>query len=155
MTGAPGRHTTRDAAASDAAALSALARQLGYDAAPREIVSRLERMDTRVERVIVAVDGDGAVVAWTSVRATEHIHSGRYAEISGFVVDEACRGRGVGRFLMAAVERWAREEGLAVLRLSANVTRTRAHSFYESLGFARTKQQFAYRKELGAPNTGR
>ena len=139
----------RTADPADVQALSRLAEQLGYEAAPGEIAARLARMDRAREQVIVVVDADGRVIGWASVRATEQIHSGAYAEVSGLVVDEAHRGRGAGRLLMSGVESWAREKGLPAVRLSANVTRTGAHRFYESLGFERTKQQFAFRKNLG------
>jgi GNAT superfamily N-acetyltransferase len=140
---------TRDATVADAAALSRLAEQLGYTASPKDIAERLSRMDSNQERVIAAVDSSEAVVGWTSVRAAEHIHSGACLEISGFVVEEEKRGRGVGKILMAAVELWAREKKLGVVRLNANVTRIRAHRFYESLGFARIKQQYVFKKDLG------
>jgi GNAT superfamily N-acetyltransferase len=139
----------REAGPADVQALSVLAEQLGYAAASGEIAGRLARMDRAREQVIVVADVDGRVVGWAGVRATEHIHSGAYAEVSGFVVDEAHRGRGAGRLLMSAVEGWAREKRLPAVRLSANVTRTGAHRFYESLGFEQTKQQFAFRKKLG------
>jgi PhnO protein len=144
----PSRVTTRDAIPADAPAISTLARQLGYEVSPITAANRLVRLAAPDERVIVAADPDGAVVGWTSARVTEHIHSDPHVEISGFVVEEAARGRGIGRALMSEVERWARSRGLATLRLNANVTRTGAHQFYEKLGFTRTKQQVSFHKEL-------
>ncbi len=139
---------TREAAGADAPALSALATELGYAASPQEIAARLSRMARETDTVLVVADAADGVIAWASVRATEHIHSGAYAEVSGFVVSGSHRGTGVGRLLMAAVEQWARGKALPAVRLSANVTRTGAHRFYEALGFERTKQQYAFRKEL-------
>ena len=145
--------TTRDAVSSDAPALARLSGQLGYPATQREVADRLSRVtDPSQARVIVAVDESREVIAWTTVRTVEHIHSEEHAEISGFVVDENKRGRGVGRLLMAETERWARERHLPYIRLNANVTRTGAHRFYQSLGFTKAKQSYVFKKELEAPS---
>jgi GNAT superfamily N-acetyltransferase len=121
----------------------------GYPTTPKEITERLPRVsEPRQERVIVAVNGANEVVAWTTVRIAVHIHSAAHAEVSGFVVDERMRGRGIGRLMMAEVERWSRENGLSAVRVNANITRTGAHLFYESLGFRIIKQQYAFRKDL-------
>ena len=138
----------RDALASDAAGLATLADQLGYPTEPSVIADRLQKIDPELERVIVAVHDVHGVVAWLTVRAAVHIHSAPHAEISGFVVDETMRGMGIGKRLMAEVERWARSRSLTTIRLSTNVTRTGAHRFYESLGFRVMKQQYALTKEL-------
>ena len=139
----------RDAKASDAPALARLAGQLGYPAQPAEIIARLPKeSDLRQERVIVVTNGAETVIAWTAVRTAVHIHNAPYAEISGFVVDESMRGKGIGKRLMAEVEQWAIGNGLSAIRLNANVRRTESHRFYESLGFSITKQQYAFRKDL-------
>ncbi len=141
--------TTRDAVAADAPALARLSAQLGYPVTPKQIADRLSRVaDSGQQRVIVAMDQPNNVIAWTAVRVTEHIHSEAHAEISGFVVDETWRGRGVGKLLMAEVQRWASERHLPFIRLNANIKRTEAHKFYQSLGFTMTKQQYAFKKEL-------
>lgn len=140
--------TTRDAVPADAAALSALAGQLGYAVSPETAAERVARLAAPDRRVIVAVNARDAVVGWAAVHVTEHIHSDPHVEISGFVVEERSRGRGVGRAMMAEVERWTREKGLSTVRLHANVTRKPAHLFYARLGFARIKEQYSFRKDL-------
>jgi len=141
--------TTRDAVEADAPALARLSGQLGYPVTERQVMERLSRVtDPRQARVIVAVDESNQVIAWTTARIVEHIHSEEHAEISGFVVDENKRGRGVGKLLMGEVERWARERHMPFICLNANVTRTGAHRFYRSLGFNATKQSYVFKKEL-------
>ncbi len=140
---------TRDARAGDAPVIAVLAGQLGYPVMPAQIAERLHRQASMKDRrVIVAVDGAGTVLGWTAVAVEDHIHNDPYVEISGFVVEERARGRGVGRAMMAEVERWAKLQGLAEVRLHANVTRTPAHRFYGALGFTKMKEQFVFRKVL-------
>ena len=77
--------------------------------------------------------------------------SGEQAELVGLVVDEALRGRGIGAALVTAAEAWARERGLARLRVRSNVTREATHSFYRRLGYEEVKRQVVFRKSLGEP----
>lgn len=104
-------------------------------------------LDSSRSRIIVA-EVDGVVVGWTSVDVVEHFYLEPYVGVSGLVVDAAYRGKGVGKRLIRAVEDWARAQGLAVVRLSANVARTDAHGFYDRNGFTRVKTQYAFMKRL-------
>ncbi len=45
------------------------------------------------------------------------------------------RGRGIGALLMESIEGEARKRGAARIQLTTNKERTRAHAFYESLGY--------------------
>jgi GNAT superfamily N-acetyltransferase len=70
------------------------------------------------------------------------------AEIAGLVVDEASRGDGMGEALVHRAEAWARERGVAVMRVRSNVIRERAHRFYDRLGYERVKRQVVFKKRL-------
>ncbi len=59
------------------------------------------------------------------------------AIVEDVVVDESQRGLGIGRRMMDHAMALAREAGCYKLALSSNLKRTRAHAFYESLGFER------------------
>jgi GNAT superfamily N-acetyltransferase len=139
----------RDAQVREASSLARLADQLGYPTEIAQIESRLKRIDgRRDERVIVAADEGQNVLGWTTVRVVEHMYGDAFVEISGFVVDKEARGRGVGRKMMAEVERWAKQTGHSSIRLNANVARTGAHEFYKALGFEQIKQQIVFRKSV-------
>jgi GNAT superfamily N-acetyltransferase len=138
----------RDATVRDAEALARLAGQLGYACDAAAVRSRLAKYrGARDERVIVVEAGD-EVAGWTSAALVDHFYIEAYVEISGFVVDESRRGQGLGRALMAEVERWAREHDQRLVRLRANVVRAGAHRFYERLGFERKKEQYVFEKLL-------
>jgi len=59
----------------------------------------------------------------------------RSAEVKRMYVDEAWRGRGVGRALMETLVAAARERGYATLRLGTLDDMKVAQQLYESLGF--------------------
>lgn len=86
--------------------------------------------------VLVAVAPDGAVIGFAGVAAQDHYISGRDGYLGELVVSEDAQGRGVGRALLAAVERWATDHGCERLTLQTGAANDRARRFYERLGFA-------------------
>ncbi|SLM13606.1 putative Acetyltransferase, GNAT family [uncultured spirochete] len=138
----------RSATLEDSPALASLAGQLGYPASPEKVRERLPRYIGAPEARVIVAEHEGQVIGWTSIEVVDHFYLDKFAEISGFVVDERFRGQGVGHALMQEAERWTAAHGLSTLRLKTNVVREDAHRFYENLGFERTKTQYTYVKKL-------
>ena len=138
----------RQAIASDAAALAALSTQLGYPSTAEEIAGRLDVLGGRPGNgVLVAEDGSG-VVGWLHVSGMYLLESPSFAEVLGLVVDEAHRGKGIGKQLLDDAARWAADRGFDRLRVRSNVIREDAHRFYEREGFRRTKTQVVLDRPL-------
>lgn len=82
---------------------------------------------------------DGRVLAFGSLQFSTPLHHDRpVAEIVELVVDDACRGGGVGARMVAAMEELAHVRGCCSLELSTNRVRRRAHLFYYRAGFQLT-----------------
>ena len=138
----------RDAMLSDADTLAKLAGQLGYPSTAKSVQRRLVKyLGNSDERVIVA-ESEGEVVGWTSIGIVDHFYISLYAEISGLVVDEDKRGKGIGARLIDEATRWAKAKGVSVLRLRANALRIDAHGFYLGIGFEKKKTQFMFEKRI-------
>ncbi len=138
----------RRASLDDAAAIAALAGQLGYPATTAEAARRLREVGSNPEHAVLVAEGGVGVVGWIHVRISHLLLADTPAEIAGLVIDERERGRGIGRLLMAHAEDWAAEHGCRSVRLRSNVIRDRAHSFYERLGYRVTKSQRVFAKDL-------
>ncbi len=137
----------------DAPALAPLCGELGYPSTEEATRARLTALLARPDDHVVFVAAqDDAVFGWGSAAVTRLLESPDRAELTGLVVTEVARGRGLGRRLVAAVEEWARERGLTLIGVRSNVVRTDAHRFYEGLGYGRAKQQVVFRKPLGRPD---
>lgn len=76
-----------------------------------------------------------------------HSPTGSKAWIEDVVVDNACRGRGYGRALVAHAIEEARKAGVEQLMLTSNPLRIAANQLYQAMGFER-KETNCYRMEL-------
>jgi GNAT superfamily N-acetyltransferase len=140
--------TIRPAALADAPALGRLMTQLGYPATEDELARRLPRViSTPGHTVLVAVlDGQPTGLAHGALLPL--LEDEGSAQLLALVVDEAHRGHGIGGRLVAAIEAWAAAAGAARIVVRSNIVRTRTHTFYENLGFGRTKIQLNFSKPL-------
>jgi GNAT superfamily N-acetyltransferase len=135
----------RQMVAGDAPAVAELLSQLGYPPLADIDVRIGELVRDSAQLLLVGTIAD-RVVAWIHAQAHGGLTGNPFVEIEGLVVDQTIRRGGVGRRLVAAVERWARECGAPTLRVRSRVTRPEAHAFYRALGFALVKTQHVYDK---------
>ena len=68
--------------------------------------------------------------------------------IEDVVVDDACRGRGYGRMLVAHAIEEARKAGVAQLMLTSNPLRVAANKLYQAMGFEK-KETNCYKMDKG------
>ncbi len=141
--------TIRPAMLDDAEAIARLSDQLGHPSTKEETARRLVEVSRHSEHAVYIAETDGELVGWAHVFVHPSLLADMPAEVAGLVVDESYRSGGVGRILMEQTERWAREHGCRSVGLRSNVLRSRAHAFYERLGYRGIKSQKAFRKDLG------
>jgi GNAT superfamily N-acetyltransferase len=134
----------RDAVEADAEEMAPLLLQLMHEPSTADqIRARLRRLAaTGLVRTVVAVV-DGRVVGFASVHVEWLLHHDRAAgRLMSIVVDERCRGQGIGRRLVEAAVELARAAGCDRLELTSRLERADAHAFYEALGFAHMSKKF-------------
>jgi ribosomal protein S18 acetylase RimI-like enzyme len=68
--------------------------------------------------------------------------------VQALVVDESCRGKGVGNDLMQAAETWARDRGVGSIVLHTRIDRADAQAFYARLGYETAATSNLMRKTL-------
>ncbi|WP_293718418.1 GNAT family N-acetyltransferase [Stappia sp.] len=81
--------------------------------------------------------GPGEIVGMFELTVLDGLSfSGRpRAQVESVHVDPSMRSRGLGARMMAFAEERARERGCVLMQLASNAQRTRAHAFYERLGY--------------------
>lgn len=97
---------------------------------------------------LVMAEEDGAIVGYAQISESRKLGHGAFLAVDQLLVDEARRSGGVGKALMEEIERWAGERGLGKVVLHSQAHRSRAHVFYERLGYELKKISKYYEKEI-------
>jgi GNAT superfamily N-acetyltransferase len=143
--------TLRDATQSDGANIARLLTQLGYAMPPdTDLAGRIA--STRERGGVVVAEIEGLVAGFAS-----HDRWFAFAEntwvcrLNAICVESTSQGRGVGRALLAEVERRARHDGCTVVEVSSGrrAERTSAHELYRASGYEdRTSHHVMYAKSV-------
>jgi GNAT superfamily N-acetyltransferase len=133
----------------DASDVAELCGQLGYPAQTHEVERRFDTLAKLDDaQVFVAENASGRVVGWIHVYIVHFVDSDAQGELGGFVIADGMRGKGVGRALLAAAERWTLQAGCQAVRVRSQIMREAAHGFYEHLGYAYVKTQKNFHKVI-------
>lgn len=134
----------REATADDAAKIHTLATELAAavgDAPPDPDAVRerlLELLGSESAEVLVAEGEDGVVGAVSLWVKPDLAHGDTTVEVPMLVVSEEARRMGVGKRLMAEVQRIAADNSAGLIELIATSSNVVAREFYRSLGFLET-----------------
>lgn len=113
----------------------------------REILSRPERATG-----LLALDLDGTPCGFAEATVRSDYVNGTESSPVGFLegwyVAPEFRGRGVGRALIGAVERWTRDGGCRELASDALLDNTTSHRAHRACGFEETERVVYFRKRL-------
>lgn len=140
--------TVRPAQPCDCDAMADLAVQLGYECTGEEVQKRLSHMEDPGYAVFVAELPEGRIAGWIGACVFRSVETGSCVEISGLVVDQNVRSRGIGKMLLDSAEQWARSVGCGAISVRSNVKRDRAHRFYINNAYEHVKTQKEFRKRL-------
>ncbi len=152
----------------DAEVIAALLTGLGYPHDRGEAAARLLAWAGEpAGEVFVAEAGNGAggpgaggreagaVAGFAAVHRVPYFERpGAFTRVVALSVDAGHRRAGVGRRLMAAVERWAEAHGCVAVEVTSLRSRDAAHRFYVALGYEdRCAESGRFRRAL-APGPG-
>jgi GNAT superfamily N-acetyltransferase len=137
----------RRMAGTDAEVVATLASELGYPNEAEAIRARVQAIG-EPDLLLVAVDASDKTVGFIQAHRLCIIEVGFRVEILGLVVASAARRSGIGRRLIAEVERWATNIGAEAVSVRSNTKRTEAHIFYPAMGYTKIKTQAVYEKTV-------
>jgi len=138
----------RQATPDDIPAMVELSRQLGYAVSANQMAERLAAYFGRADHIVMLAASDGRVQGFVNGGLRRDLVSEDSVELMSLVVAEDARGRGVGKALLQAFERWVSTLGLDLVTLGSRDTRKDAHRFYEREGYELVKLHHIYRKRL-------
>lgn len=142
--------TFRDARARD---LSVIVAKLADDALGRgrekpqspEIYSlAFGRMEGDVNNRVIVAEQDGRIVGCFQITFIQGLSraGARRALVEGVRTSSENRGQGIGEAMMRHAVELARDAGCALVQLTSDKSRTRAHDFYVRLGFEQSHEGF-------------
>lgn len=136
------RGAIRWATLEDAADVARLLTPLGYPVSTGDVRRRWPDWAREGNAALVVGDGSSLAGIITLHRTTVLHRPEPVGRITSLAVDEAARGRGYGRALVAAAERELRAWGCGTVEVTSNMRRAEAHAFYLHLGYEQTSYRF-------------
>jgi GNAT superfamily N-acetyltransferase len=140
----------RAARVDDAASIAQLNGQLGYALTAEDAAARLSIILSKRDHRFLIAEAEGTALGWMHAALNDHLDTDTCVVIEGLVVERTHRGQGIGKLLLAQAEEWAKASGCSIVRLRSTSTRTKAHRFYEHLGYTNIKTQYSFAKGLDA-----
>lgn len=121
--------------------------ELGYaDITPDEVRASLDKMLGSDVYFTIVAETDSGICGYVSAVREISLESGEYYRVIGLAVKSEYQGQRLGTTLLTLAESNAKVEGARLITLSSSFKRTKAHEFYEKLGY--TKTSFAFKKIL-------
>ncbi len=133
-----------------AATMGVLRRQLStkYDGSPipRDLIEEI--IESPYHDILLAIDDSDKIVGMVVVSIVM-MTTRRNVYMEDLVVDEACRGKGVGGQMLEAVKDWGRQKGCQRLEFTSTSRENKENAvkFYESHGIM-LRDTGQYRAEL-------
>ncbi len=115
-----------------------------YDLFTKSIRSILQDAGNRI---IIAKE-EHAIVGYAQIYTCTDIGFEPYYEVAQLLVSETMRNKGIGKLLMKKVEEIAKHEQVKEIKLSSQIKRSKAHVFYENMGYECYKISQFYRKKI-------
>jgi GNAT superfamily N-acetyltransferase len=144
----------RAASGADAAALQFLYRQLVDDDNVNVTESQIQMIedDGRTRLLVCEIDGSVCATVLVSLCADVMYADQPFAVVENLVVDQGCRGKGIGQALLREVEEFCLSRNCSKMMLLSSVSRVDAHRFFEHAGFRSDRKRgfVKYRSQFDA-----
>ncbi|QQK06927.1 GNAT family N-acetyltransferase [Miniphocaeibacter halophilus] len=122
--------------------------EMKYDYPLEETVENLKKIsENKLDKIFVA-EVDEYVIGYVHASNYQCIYSKPMKNILGIAVSKKFQKIGIGRDLLEAVEKWARDEKVSCVRLASGEEREDSHKFYLKCGYKKIKDQKNFRKNL-------
>ena len=133
----------RNAERRDCERLVELIVDLGHPISPEKVQSNLLQLqELGLDPLVAEVEGWVVGLCVPSIMHVLHRDT-PVGRISTMVVDREYRSSGIGARLVAEAEHRLANAGCALVEVTSNHIRDRAHRFYERLGYRYTSKRFA------------
>lgn len=125
-------------------------RALGYSCSEEVVRGQIVKLasDPHYLNLVWTDETTGEVIAFLQATEYETLHSHGGWDIINLAVIPERQQQGIGKALLASFESIAKARGGQFVRLNSRLERTGAHAFYERAGYASSKTQRYFSKQL-------
>ncbi len=133
----------RSAQDSDAPAIASLLAELGYPNSLGFVSHKIQQLSQDVKDQILVAATRSEVVGVLSLHVLPLLHEeGNLCRVTALVVTGQCRGKGIGRKLMAHAETVAKANECVRMEITSADDRREAHGFYQRIGYEEVSRRF-------------
>lgn len=122
--------------------------QYNFSFTEEEFLNSIKRIQENPFSKILLAKHENEVVGYAHILHTSYLGLPPSLEVIHLLVSNHFRSKGIGKALMQAVEVEAQKMDVKIVKLSSQLHRSRAHVFYEKLGFTLFKVSKFYEKKL-------
>lgn len=127
----------------DADSIASLLHQLGYPATKSLVESKLSSFAGRTTDIVLIAKEEERVEGVISLHVQDLFHQeGRLGRITSLVINDQCRGKGVGRMLVQAADEFFIASECRRSEVTSGDHRPRAHTFYQEQGYQEDERRF-------------
>ena len=139
--------TIRKCMISDATFIRELCKDhLGYDYPMDKFEENLRKLMAAPNHLLLVAENNNQLLGFAHASDMYVIYGPPMKLLSAIVVDEKYRGYGVAHELVSAVEKWAKDSGVAGIRLYSGAERSDANAFYKHAGYEFVKAEMQFIK---------
>ncbi|MGV3009806.1 GNAT family N-acetyltransferase [Streptococcus thoraltensis] len=123
---------------------------LGYPVTLELTQRQFKKMSKSPEHLLIGFEDDSShqIVGYIHAEVYESLYSESGLNILALSVLPDCQGQGIGKALILALEKQAKEQGFSFIRLNSASHREEAHAFYRKMNYNGDKTQLRFIKEL-------
>ncbi|WP_027964928.1 GNAT family N-acetyltransferase [Halalkalibacillus halophilus] len=128
----------REATLEDTVQIASLMKHLSYPVSEERMKTRLEKILTHKDYQTFVYEQDQQLIGLSGMmKCFRYESDDSYVRVTTMVVDENYRQQGIGTAMIQHIEKWARDQGLAMITLNSGnrEERKQAHQFYIQRGF--------------------
>lgn len=124
---------------------------LGYDFSLEDTAERLAILLDKPDHILLGVtDSQGQLVGYCHATVYDCLYFPSLVNLMALVVTESHQRQGYGRQLLFTLEKWAKEQGYAGIRVNSGISRQSAHTFYANMGYLTRPDQKRFFKSLSS-----
>ena len=133
----------RSASYKDIDQLLTLLNELGYPSDKDTITESLTRYKRSDEYEVLVAEHEGRVLGCISLHVMKLFHTaGNAGRITSLVISSESRGKGIGKALVNAADRYFKSMDCVKTEVTSGDHRKEAHQFYQSEGFVIDERRF-------------